>query len=40
MKRQIQNNLQISQLERFNLYFEYNKTLGQVKDDLQSRRLN
>ena len=39
-KQQIQNKHQASQLERFNLGFEYDKTLRQVKNDLQLRKLN
>ena len=35
-KQQIQNSTS-SQLERFNLGFEYDKTLQQVKNDVQMR---
>ena len=38
-KQQIQDNSQMSQLERLSLGFEYDKTLRQVKNDLQSRKL-
>ncbi|MDP3445214.1 MAG: hypothetical protein Q8T08_20330 [Ignavibacteria bacterium] len=36
-KQQIQSIAQSSQLERFNLGFEYDKTLRQVKNDVQLR---
>lgn len=36
-KQQIQNNTKQSQLERFTLGFEYDKTLQQVKNDVQIR---
>ncbi len=36
-KQQIQRDSTISQLERFNLSFEYNKTLQQVKQEVRIR---
>jgi len=39
-KQQIQDNLPMSQLESFSLGFEYDKTLRQVKNDMQMRTLN
>jgi hypothetical protein len=36
-KQQIQTSNTISQLERFNLGFEYNKTLQQVKREVRIR---
>lgn len=39
-KQQIQTPPPISQLERFNLGFEYDKTLREVKREVRIRTLN
>lgn len=39
-KQQIQANNSVSQLERFNLGFEYDKTLQQVKREMRIRTLD
>lgn len=38
-KQQIQVNDTVSQLERFNLGFEYDKTLRQVKNEMRIRTI-